>query len=169
MPAPVGNRFWEARSSHGRGLIFESPDVLWSSCVEYFDWVEEHPLYESKAFHSSGQVITANLPKMRAMTIAGLCNFLDISEDCWSDYRKREDFSGVVTRVEQVIRQQKFEGASADLLNANIIARDLGLAERNEHTGKDGGAIKQEVSVKDMLTAALDAKSNRQTSRPPES
>ncbi len=36
---------------------------------------------------------------------------------------------------------QKFEGAAADLLNANIISRELGLADRQEHTGKDGGAI----------------------------
>ena len=31
-----------------------------------------------------------------------------------------------------VIRTQKFEGASAGLLNANIIARDLGLSDKTE-------------------------------------
>lgn len=35
-----------------------------------------------------------------------------------------------MTRVEQIIRQQKFEGAAAELLNPNIIARDLGLADK---------------------------------------
>ena len=34
MVAPVGNRFWEVRSSHGRSPIFESPDALWSACCE---------------------------------------------------------------------------------------------------------------------------------------
>lgn len=38
--------------------------------------------------------------------------------------------------MEEIIRTQKFEGASADLLNPNIIARDLGLAEKQEHSGK---------------------------------
>lgn len=141
MAAPVGNSFWEARSSHGRKPIFGSPDELWDGCIEYFRWVEENPLKEAKAFAFQGVVTVESLPKMRAMTIAGLCIFLDISKRTWDDYRVREDFIPVCEQVEQIIRDQKFTGAAADLLNANIIARDLGLAERSEHTGKDGTAI----------------------------
>ncbi|MEJ8474606.1 DNA-packaging protein [Roseibium algae] len=138
-----GNRFWEARSSRGRKPIFESADALWLACLEYFAWVEENPLKESKAFAHQGNVTVAAIPKMRAMTIAGLCIFLDIARSTWDEWKKSEAavFSEVIARVEEIIRVQKFEGASADLLNANIIARDLGLAERNEHTGKNGGAI----------------------------
>ena len=69
------------------------------------------------------------------MTIMGLCQFLDISEDAWADYRVRQDFGGVTTRVEQAIRQQKFEGAAAEFLNPNIIARDLGLRDKQELSG----------------------------------
>lgn len=141
MPAPKGNRFWEARSSHGRKPIFGSPEELWTACLEYFEWVEANPLYEAKAFSSGGKVTVKNLPKMRAMTIDGLCIFLDISVQTWHDYAKREGFIEVTTRAEKVIRSQKFAGAAADLLNANIIARDLGLADKQEHTGKDGGPI----------------------------
>ncbi len=79
--------------------------------------------------------------KMRAMTIMGLCNFLDIAMATWQEYRGKQDFSAVVSRVEQIIRQQKFEGASADLLNPNIIARDLGLADKQEHMGEGGGPL----------------------------
>jgi hypothetical protein len=79
---------------------------------------------------------------MRAMTIAGLCLFLDIDTTTWSLWRKnRSDLFSVITRVEQVIYQQKFSGAASDLLNANIIARDLGLSDKSEVTGKDGGPI----------------------------
>lgn len=74
--------------------------------------------------------------------------FLDIAEATWQEWRKsRADLSGVMAHVEQVIYQQKFAGAAADLLNPNIIARDLGLADRKEHTGKDGGAIKTESTT----------------------
>lgn len=137
MPAPAGNRFWEARSSHGRDRIFKSPDDFWSACVEYFEWVEANPLYEMKPFAFQGVVTQESVAKMRAMTIAGLCNFLGIVRSTWDEYAKREDFSEVVSRVDQIIRQQKFEGAAADLLNPNIIARDLGLADSNktEHSG----------------------------------
>jgi hypothetical protein len=135
MAAPKGNRFWEARSSHGRAPIFKTPDDLWQACVEYFEWVEANPLYESKPFAYQGTVVQEPVAKMRAMTMMGLCNFLDISTQTWAAYRGKEDFSEVVNRAEQIMRQQKFEGASADLLNPNIIARDLGLADKTEFSG----------------------------------
>ncbi|AYX15432.1 DNA-packaging protein [Yersinia pseudotuberculosis] len=132
MAAPKGNRFWEARSSHGRSPKFESSEALWSACCEYFEWVENNPLWEMKAFAYQGEVTQEKIAKMRAMTLAGLCLFLDVSDDTWRNYRANKDFLGVVTQVESVIYSQKFAGAAADLLNANIIARDLGLADKKE-------------------------------------
>ncbi len=132
MAAPKGNRFWEARSSHGPNPKFSHDTDLWDACLEYFEWAEANPLKEAKVV--GGKV--HRLDKMRAMTITGLCVFLDIAESTWRDWRKsRKDLSSVMTRVEQIIRQQKFEGAAADLLNPNIIARDLGLADKKELGG----------------------------------
>lgn len=150
MAAPKGNRFWEARSTHGVAPQFASPQVLLDACMQYFEWVEANPLWETKPFAYQGVVVQEPVPKMRAMTIAGLCNFLDISTQCWANYRAKQDFVGVCTRVEQLIRQQKFEGASADLLNPSIIARDLGLADKTEVTGKDGEALIPQVSETEM-------------------
>jgi hypothetical protein len=90
---------------------------------------------------------------MRAMTIAGLCIFLDIAKRTWDGYREREDFLPVVEQIEAIIREQKFVGAAADLLNANIIARDLGLADRTEMTGKGGGAVEVNVTDQDRARA----------------
>ncbi|MBB3408517.1 hypothetical protein FHT87_002420 [Rhizobium sp. BK316] len=81
------------RSSHGDKLMFTSPDILWNASVEYFAWVEANPLYETKAFASGGKVIVKELPKTRAMTISGLCIFLDIVRRRWDGYRAREDFT----------------------------------------------------------------------------
>ena len=155
MAAPLGNQFWKARSSHGRAPIFPAPDALWEACAEYFEWVEKNPLWESKPFAFQGVVTVEPMPKMRAMTISGLCIFLDIARSTWDEYRANKDFSGVVTRVEEIIRTQKFEGASADLLNANIIARDLGLAEKSELTGKDGDRLipEEKQSDRDLAKA----------------
>lgn len=137
MAAPTGNQFWKARSTHGRTPIFASPDDLWSAACEYFEWVEQNPLWEAKPFAFQGVVTVENMPKMRAMTISGLCIFLDIARSTWDEYRGNKDFSDIATRVEEIIRTQKFEGASADLLNPNIIARELGLSDKNEveHSG----------------------------------
>lgn len=147
MSAPLGNRFWEARSSHGRAPIFATPDDLFAACCEYFQWVEDNPLYEAKAFAYQGAVTVKELPKMRAMTIMGLCIFLDISRATWDNYRQRQDFLAITTRVEDIIRSQKFEGAAAELLNANIIARDLGLADKTELTGKDGSPLMPTINA----------------------
>lgn len=134
-----GNRFWEARSSHGARPKFSNADDLWAACCEYFDWNESSPLHEAKAFAYEGVVTVEPLPKMRAMTIAGLCMFLDVEESTWREWRKsRSDLSAVISRAEAVIYRQKFEGASAGLLVPNIIARDLGLADKQDHTSSDG-------------------------------
>lgn len=152
MAAPKGNRFWEARSSHGRNPIFASPEELQTACLEYFEWVEENPLYEDRIISFQGVATHVPTAKMRAMTLDGLCLFLDIRRGTWNDYRAKEDFAEVCEQVDQSIRQQKFTGAAADLLNANIIARDLGLADRQELTGRDGAPIQTE-EVSDMETA----------------
>lgn len=141
MAAPKGNQFWKMRSSHGRNPIFASPDDLWSACCEYFEWVEKHPLWEDSLVTFQGNAKHVPIAKMRAMTIGGLCIFLDIAKSTWDEYRNKQDFSTVTSRVDEIIRLQKFEGASAGLLNANIIARDLGLADKAEHTGKDGAPL----------------------------
>lgn len=130
MPAPKGNKFWQARSSHGRNPVFENPEDLLSACQEYFKWVEENPLYETKVFHNQGEIVSTEVPLMRAMTLSGLCIFLGISDQAWRNYRERKDFVGVTNEIEKIIRTQKFEGASANLLNSNIIARDLGLSDK---------------------------------------
>lgn len=134
-----GNRLWEVRSSAGPKPLFATPEPLWAACVEYFEWSHANPLHEAKAFAYEGVVTVEQLPKMRAMSLAALCVFLDISRGTWNEWKaSRPDLSEVITRVEEIIFTQKFEGAAADLLNPNIIARDLGLADKKDHTSSDG-------------------------------
>ena len=135
----VGNAVWKGRTDPGgRPAKFDKPEDLGAACAEYFEWVDANPLYEAKAF-SNGT--TASLPRMRAMTVGGLCLYLNIGEQTWRDYKAKPDFSEVTSFAEQVMRSQKFEGAAAGLLCPNIIARDLGLADKteskNEHSVSD--------------------------------
>lgn len=154
MAAPKGNRFWEARSSHGRNPKFESPEALWSACCEYFAWVEDNPLWEMKAFAYQGDVTQEPIAKMRAMTIVGLCIFLDIARSTWHTLKVMEGFSDITTRAEEIIYDQKFSGAAADLLNANIIARDLGLKEQSQVedvTPDKGDRDKRRSRIQELL------------------
>lgn len=131
----LGNRFWEARVSPGRKLPYASGDDLWDACVEYFGWVDENPLHEAFPSSFQGAVTLTPVPKMRAMTIGGLCLFLEIGATTWREWRQHEVLRDACERVEAVIRTQKFEGASAGLLNASIVARDLGLADKHDLSG----------------------------------
>lgn len=133
---------WKARSKHGRDRIFKSPEKLWESACEYFKWVDENPL--TKAIIHQGAVTgTENL--MRAMTVKGLCIFLGVNSKYFNDFNASldltkeidRDFSEVSIRIREIIDSQKFEGASAGLLNASIIGRDLGLTEKQETTNVD--------------------------------
>jgi hypothetical protein len=135
MPAPKGNEFWKVRSSHGRNPVFATPEALWSGAQEYFKWAHTNPLQEEKVFAYQGEITRTTIAKMQAMTVAGLCMFLDITDTTWENYCKKEGFLAVTSQIKTVIRQQKFVGAAADLLNPNIIARDLGLVEKREHSG----------------------------------
>lgn len=146
MAAPKGNEFWKVRSKHGRDVIFSSPEMLREQCFEYFQWCEDNPLSEHKVFPYQGKITQAHVPKMRALTIGGLCIFLGINKDTWYDYRKKEDFSDVCQIIEEIIKTQKFTGAAADLLNPSIIARDLGL---KDHVAQD--TIIAQGEVKDPV------------------
>lgn len=131
-----GNRFWEARSSAGPNPKFDGPESLWAACQEYFAWTMDNPLYADQLVTFQGKTTHEPIAKMRAMTLTGLCLFLDITDQTWRDWKaERADLLGVITRAEAIIYQQKFTGAAADLLNPNIIARDLGLADKKELSG----------------------------------
>lgn len=128
----LGNQFWQLRTKHGRDKLFEHPDILWQAACEYFQWCDDNPLQSLE--YNGKDAKKCIVPKMRAYTWTGLEYYLDVYS--LRDYKTNpeyKDFSQVITRIERVIYTQKFEGAAAGLLNANIIARDLGLAEKGEN------------------------------------
>lgn len=138
--APIGNQFWKLRSEHGRDMIFSSPEILWEEAVKYFEWCEENPWVQQNWVGKDGDEVQKN--HIRPLTLTGLCVFLDISEMTLREYGKRQDFVAVYTRIEQIIRTQKFEGAATGFFNASIIARDLGLVDKVQEDGTKEVTIK---------------------------
>lgn len=141
--APKGNQFWKLRYRHGTKKAFETPQILWDAACEYFEWAENNPLIETKAFNFQGEIIYAKIPKLRAMSLNALCLYLGCNEAYFRNFKSqprtdKKDFSTVIELIEKTIYDQKFTGASADMLNANIIARDLGLADNQKHEIKGG-------------------------------
>lgn len=137
MSAPKGNNYWQFRNKHGRDYKYQ-PEQLWNEFIEYSKWIEDNPLWEEKLFSYQGEIVKDKAYKMRAMTVTAFCLFADIDMKTWENYKNNNDFIHITTRIENSIKSQKFEGAAADLLNPNIIARDLGLADKQqtEHSGE---------------------------------
>lgn len=150
----VGNKFWELRSKHGRDKIFATPEILWDAACEYFQYIESNPLKEHDFVGKDAMEVERN--KMRAMSIHGLSLFLGVNSKYFYDFEAglkgkedniSKDFSYIVSRIRDVIFNQKFEGAAAGMLNASIIARDLGLAEKTETKG--------EISIPDWMQQGI--------------
>lgn len=131
MGAPKGNRFWELRTKHGRDKLFETPEILWEEACKYFEWCEDNPLLSVD--FKGPDLVKVEVPKMRAFTWEGLELFLGIeSLRSYKTHENYKDFKHVIGKINQVMFKQKFEGAAAGFLNANIIARDLGLQDNQK-------------------------------------
>jgi ribosomal protein L11 methylase PrmA len=131
MAAPKGNRFWELRSKHGRDKIITDPVALWESACEYFSEVEDNPLIEIDYKGKDADKVELEHPRPFQKDMLALY--------CHVDWRTiealkkvSEDFLQVVTRIEKTIASQKFEGAAVGFFNPLIIARDLGLTDKQE-------------------------------------
>lgn len=151
MAAPEGNQFWKLRSKHGRDKIFESAEILWEACTEYFEATDARK-WVRKDWVGKG-AMEVKRETDTPYTLKGLWVFLDIDRKTWDLYRDREDFIPVITRTEQIIYTQKFEGAAVGAYNANLISRDLGLQDAIKHDGIPANAptvIFREVPPKEV-------------------
>lgn len=159
MSAPNGNQFWKLRNKHGRDRLFESPELLLKSAYEYFQWCDDNPWTKIETTTRIVKKIPMSdekvIPTARPYTISGLCLYLDCNTQYFSQFKKNltesdidKDFSLVITRIEDIIYTQKFEGAAVGAFNANIIARDLGLSDRQETNNK----TELNITVQDEYT-----------------
>lgn len=141
-----GNELWRLCDPLTRSdTRYKSPDALWERCLEYFQWVRENSLYEDKVMSCDGVPVHEPVAKQRAMTIEGLAVFLGVTRQTWMDWRNdRDDLKSVIAVAEEIIFENNFAGAAAGLLNHALIARQLGLADKQEITGRDGGPVQFE-------------------------
>lgn len=125
---------------------YDTPDQLLRSAISYLQWCDKYPLQSEELFHYKGMVKRSHSKKMRAPTRKGLGTFLGLTEAKLNKLRAQgDDWEDAMQLIEQALFTHKFEGAAAGLLNAGIVSRELGLAERSEITGRDGEPLQQVV------------------------
>lgn len=115
-------------SSHGRKPEFRTSEALRRACDEYFIKSYKNPLVEYKSSLRASQKPKDVVTKVRPLSIAGLCLFLDITRHRWEKYKKDDFFSDEAKRAEMIISTQKFEGAAVGIFNSQIIAKDIDMS-----------------------------------------
>lgn len=142
-----GNQFWKMRTRHGRKKIFSSPEELWKICCEYFEYTDTRRWM--KVDYRGKDAERVEIPTSAPYTLKGLRLFLGgIDEQTWINYRTKEnykEFHAIVQQIEDIIYVQKFEGSAVGAYNANIIARELGLADKIESKNENSDTLKIEI------------------------
>ena len=150
MAAPKGNQFWKLASKYGRDRLFATPDLMWEAALEYFDWCDKHPwkqVKSKKGGRNNGEVETT--PVQRPYTISGLMLYFGACEAYWRQFKSQnhKEFFTVISRIDSIIETQQLEGAVVGTFNANIIARKLGLADKQDNSV----TVKGDIPIKDWI------------------
>lgn len=142
MAFEKGNQFWKQRSKHGRDALFASPELLWESACEYFQWCDDNPWVKSKKqTYDKGEFSGETLeetPTQRPYSRGGWYLYIGASDNWLREFKKtaKDDFLRVIEQIENAIDTQQWEGATVGAFNANIIARTLGLKDHSDVTTK---------------------------------
>ncbi len=99
MGAPLGNKFWQNRSKHGRDTIFKSPPILKASAEEYFEWCIANPWVKYEQNRASKPVTDKEtgvttwpdqliaIPTARPFTLHALRLYLGVSINFFNEFK----------------------------------------------------------------------------------
>ncbi len=165
MAAPKGNNFYLQRAWQGRKKAFKTPAELWTAACKYFKHVDDNPWIKNEVIKTgtdAGKIL--EVPTARPYTIHGLCLFIGITRQALDNYGKKDEYKAyfaVVEQIREVCYTQKFEGATVGTFNSNIIARDLGLVDKQhtEHSGKIDFSSMSDEDLDKEIQEALEGSS----------
>lgn len=133
-----------------------TPESLWAKFVEFYEKQAKDPINlvsAAKAGDHFGELV--EVPTSRPLTIEGFTIHADIDITTWHEYangnvgtvEQKRKFTGVCSKIRSFVHEVNFAGASVGTFNHAIIARYLGLADKKELTGADGGPLQTQSTV----------------------
>lgn len=135
-------RDWIWLKKIGRRKVFQTQEELLELACEYFQMVDDTPFVKEELIKGglwAGE--TGKVKLQRPYTWVGLESFLNekgiISK--LDNYRENlngsyDEFQDALRVIENVMRTQKFDGASVGIFHAGIISTELGLIKKTEQT-----------------------------------
>lgn len=135
MAATVGNKYYKLRSKDGRNKIFENAGDLNIEIEKYFQEKSESFINKPDIIKSGDlageniQIKIDDFPTKEELAIyLGFAKWESLKN--YKDYS--EDFLEIITWAETVIYNWKLKYTAIGVLNANIIARDLGISDKQD-------------------------------------
>lgn len=163
---------WEAAGPprcRGGARKFDTPHDMIAKAIEYFKYCEENSLEEEVLFANGAQTKRHKIPFLKS----GLMLFLGLEQKSYTHYRDgtRDQvwtkdpryiegdltFAEATAWIDDTMASQKLAGAMAGIYDGRLVGRVLGLAERTELSGPDGGPIEHRVELTEDVAAALDS------------
>lgn len=166
MAAPEGNQF-AAGHGHGRPKKIESPNLLLDLFKEYQQYCKDNPIFKEDYVGKDAMRVHRELE--RPLTWVGFECFLsdrEIIQDL-GDYESNkegryEDFAAIISRIKKYIEHDQFTGAAVGIYQQNIIARKLGLVDKQEN--QMSGEINTNITDTQFQQLLQAARNNASTS-----
>jgi len=135
----------------GRPYDFPTGPDLLKAFTDYFEYNDENPIYKTDSIRSGERAgETLYIPVKRPYSLIGFCVYhgkgehfirqLQLNLTGKEDENSRE-LSSVLAWATSICYSDKIDGATAGVYNPLIVARDLGLKEKTENTGKDDAPL----------------------------
>lgn len=153
MPAPKGHPLWPSLEKFRKPKIFETPEDLLETAVQYFQWCTDNPMIKRDFIRSGpkgGEIV--DIKTDRPFLIEGFCNFAGITTKTFDNYSKKKEYENyfqVCHAIREVIFRQNLEGGLVGGFNAMLVARKLGIADKLESKVDDKRKEVDELFPKD--------------------
>jgi hypothetical protein len=119
----------------------ETPELLWQYFLDYIKNEQDNPMYKIEYVGRDGN--TVKTPLETPITFEGFECYLadrevinDLGDYVSNKDGKYSEYSTIITRIQKNCFTHNFKGASVGLFNANLIAKKLGLIDKQEHNIK---------------------------------
>lgn len=125
-------------SNVGRPRVIESVEDFEIRTKQYIEWVKSNPVDKTITTAFQGEINYKKVPHCRPMTQYGWASFLGVGLSTLKDYSKRPEYSAIFEYFQSSMTAWNIDGATSGDLNATIVARIEGLADKKEteHSGK---------------------------------
>lgn len=129
---------WMAAKMQGRPSRYTDAEELAAYIEGYFAWNAANPIMSYEVGNFRGRGYLNGKPLRRIATLQGLCGFLGLNASTWQAWKRpdhslfKPEFVSVIEAAEDMMDADKLEGAASGLYSHHIVARLMGLVDKQE-------------------------------------